>query len=247
LEDNRVLFTDGDILPFNFLLIATGAHTVLDGVFSRHQDKVLTLRSLNDAVRLQAKALQTDTALVVGCGVCAYEAIRALNKLKLKATFLKDRRYQALSHEIPAIEAKIESLNIPLLTEVEVLDILDWDGQHYRVLLSSGKWINTGLIVAALGYTPDVEWLKGSSLRIDTGILVNEELQTNIPNIYAAGDVAQVYLVGAEEHKLNFGWQSAIKQGELAGQNMAGRDKMYLSTEEPYFQGIYGKKFLERW
>jgi nitrite reductase (NADH) large subunit len=247
LEENRVLFTDGDTLPFNFLLIATGTHTILNGVFSRHKDKIFTLRSLNDAIRLKDATLKTDSALVVGCGVCAYEAIRALHKLKMKVTFLKDRRYSAFSLEIPEIEKTMENQGIPIITDVEVSDILDWDGKNYRILTSSGEPIQAGLIVTALGYEPDVKWLENSDIKCDKGILVNEELQTNIPNIYAAGDVAQVYLVGAEEHKLNFGWQSAIKQGEVAGQNMTGRDRIYLSAQEPYFQGIYGKKFLERW
>jgi hypothetical protein len=46
---------------------------------------------------------------------------------------------------------------------------------------------------------------------------------------------------------VNFGWQSAYKQGEVAGQNMTGRDRIYITGQEPYFQGIYGKKFSERW
>jgi NAD(P)H-nitrite reductase large subunit len=247
LEENLVIFTDGDTLPFNFLLIATGAHTILNSVFSRHKDKIHTLRNLSDAIRFKDAALKTDSALVVGCGVCAYEAVRVLHKLKIKVTFLKDRRSRASSHEIPEIEKMMEDRGIPIITDIELLDILDWDGQNYRILTSSGEPIQAGLIVAALGYEPDVRWLEGSDIQCDRGIMVNEELQTNIPNIYAAGDVAQVYLVGAEEHRLNFGWQSAIKQGEVAGQNMAGRDRIYLSAQEPYFQGIYGKKFLERW
>lgn len=247
LEENRVLFTDGDTLPFNFLLIATGAHTILNGVFSRHSNKIFTLGSLNSAIRLRDAALKTDSALVVGCGVCAYEAIRALHKLKIKVTFLKDNRYSAFSHEIPEIEMAMEKREIPVITDLDILDIMDWDGKNYRILTSSGKPIQAGLIVVALGSTPNVQWLEDFDIKCDRGILVNEELQTNISNIYAAGDVAQVYLVGVEEHRLNFGWQSAIKQGEIAGQNMAGRDRIYLSDQEPYFQGIYGKKFLERW
>lgn len=247
LEENKVHFSDGDTLPFNFLLIATGARSILNDVFSHHKDKIFTLRSLSNAIRLKDAALKTDSALVAGCGVCAYEAIRALHKLNIKVTFLKDRHFSASSQEIPEIEMKMENRGIPIISDVDVLDILDCDGRNYRILTSSGEPIQAGLIVAAFGYKPDIQWLVGSDINCDKGILVNEELQTNIPNVYAAGDVAQVYLVGAEEYKLNFGWQSAIKQGRIAGQNIAGRDRIYLSAQDPYFQGIYGNKFLERW
>lgn len=243
LEENKVVFTDGETHPFNFLLIATGARPIIDGVYSRHRDKLHTLRSLNDAVRIKNAA--ADSALVVGHGVCAYEAIRALYKLNIKVSFLKDRRNGTV--EIPEIEEKIKNLGIPIISGAGVSDILDIDGKKYRVITSTGEPIEVGLIVAAFGYIPDVEWVRASGIKCGTGVLVNEELQSNVPNVYAAGDVAQVQLIGSDEHKVNFGWQSAYKQGEIAGQNMTGRDRIYITGQEPYFQGIYGKKFSERW
>ncbi len=243
LEENKVVFTDGEFLAFNFLLIATGARPILDGVYLKNRDKIFTLRSLNDAVRI--KNANADSALVVGHGVCAYEAVRALYKLNIKVSFLKDRRNGTL--DIPEIEEKIKKLGIPVISGAGVLDILDIDGKKYRVITSSGESIEAGLIVAAFGYIPDVEWVRASGINCGTGVLVNEELQTNVPNVYAAGDAAQVQLIGSDEHKVNFGWQSAYKQGEIAGQNMTGRDRIYITGQEPYFQGIYGKKFSERW
>ena len=93
---------------------------------------------------------------------------------------------------------------------------------------------------------PNVGFLEGSGVKAGAGVLVDEYLRTNVSNIYAAGDCAEVYDVNRRESRINFGWRSAIKQGQLAGENMAGGGKVYIRNAEDYFGLLYGTPLLER-
>jgi NADPH-dependent 2,4-dienoyl-CoA reductase/sulfur reductase-like enzyme len=83
-------------------------------------------------------------------------------------------------------------------------------------------------------------------VKVGAGVLVDEYLRTNVSNVYAAGDCAEVYDVNRRESRINFGWRSAIKLGQLAGENMAGGGKVYIKNIEDYFGLLYGTTLLER-
>ncbi len=83
-------------------------------------------------------------------------------------------------------------------------------------------------------------------MKAGAGILVDEYLRTNVSNIYAAGDCAEVYDINRGGSRINFGWRSAMKQGQLAGGNMAGGEKIYIKNSEDYFGQLFGTPLLER-
>ena len=112
---------------------------------------------------------------------------------------------------------------------------------------NKGKKIQCQLIGAFLGLEPDIDFLADSGIKCDKGILVSEELRTNIANIYSSGDAAQVYDINKKLNRINFGWQSASAQGEIAGQNMAGENAVYISDEDKFFKKLYGPSFKEKW
>jgi NADPH-dependent 2,4-dienoyl-CoA reductase/sulfur reductase-like enzyme len=93
---------------------------------------------------------------------------------------------------------------------------------------------------------PNINFLGGSGVNTGAGILVDEYLRTNVSNIYAAGDCAEVFDVNRLENRINFGWRSALKQGQLAGENMAGGTKVYIKNAEDYFGLLYGTPLAER-
>jgi len=100
--------------------------------------------------------------------------------------------------------------------------------------------------VIAAGVRPNIGFLKGSGIQCDFGVLVDNHLRTTIPNIYAAGDCAEVFDVNRRESRINFGWRSAMKQGQLAGENLGGGEKLYIRNTEDYFGLLYGSSLLER-
>ncbi|MBN2382373.1 NAD(P)/FAD-dependent oxidoreductase [bacterium] len=249
-EENSIHFSDGSVLDYQFLLIATGARPVIP---ARKQEYVSTFRCLNslsDAVRIKNETQRSNKALVLGGGHYALEILRALHNLKFDLTFLTDERYfWDADHPIPAdrVKDKLMSEKIDLRFNVDVVDVIDLDGESYRVVTNDGSVIDTQLILYAPLFEPNLDFIKDSSIEYKQGILVREDLRTNIPNIFACGDVAQFYDLNKGINRINFGWVSACKQGEIAALNMIGRDNVYISVKEEYFRELYGQELLTRW
>jgi len=100
--------------------------------------------------------------------------------------------------------------------------------------------------VVATERLPAVGFLSGSGVKIGIGIVVDDYFRTSVPNIYAAGDCAELFDKETRAARINFGWRSAIKQGRLAGENMAGGGKRYIPEESDYFWALFGPALLDR-
>ena len=98
------------------------------------------------------------------------------------------------------------------------------------VRLQDGRTIRSDMVAYAVGIRPCLELVKQADFALDRGILVDEHLQTNDPDVYAAGDVAQVYDPLTGKSALDSLWNPAREQGKVAGLNMAGRKTAYLKS-----------------
>lgn len=248
---NEIHLSNGEVLSYTFLLIASGTRPRLDPPLMQHVDKICTLNTFTDALRIRSRIQGTSTAVVYGGGYQALELVRALHRRGVEVTYLTfSDRFWSLN--LPGIapkdlRAKLNERGVSLIEDDPIVDILDMDGVTYRVITSSSREVDVQLIVSALGAEPNVEFLQGSGVEIDRGILVAEDMRTNISNIYAAGDVAQVYDINRHLNRMNFGWLSAGEQGTMAGGNMAGRSDVYIPDADTYFLQLYGKRLLDRW
>lgn len=250
---NRVLFTDGSEREYNFLLVATGASPIIPSSISLSfpQGTFLTLNSLADAMRIKNRALRSDTALVYGPGYLGIETSRAIRRLGLQVVWINPglpRFGNPITGEVE-VRAKelLKERGVKILDGAEIGDIMDVDGDSYRVFTTGGEKVECTLVVVATERTPRIEFLEGSGIKTGNGILVDEYLRTNVSNIFAAGDCAEILDVNRRVNMINFGWRSALKQGELAGWNMAGKDMMFIKNQEDYFGLLVGASILDRW
>jgi predicted acylesterase/phospholipase RssA len=101
------------------------------------------------------------------------------------------------------------------------------------VVARSGEVWRCDFVVVAIGVTPEIDFLRDSGIRIADGIVVNQHLETNVPGIYAAGDVANFFDIVFKEQRRVGHWDNAVKQGRLAARNMLGRRLAYY--EVSYF------------
>jgi NADPH-dependent 2,4-dienoyl-CoA reductase/sulfur reductase-like enzyme len=101
-------------------------------------------------------------------------------------------------------------------------------------------------VVVATERLPAIGFLSGSGVNVGTGIVVDDHLLTSVPNIYASGDCAELFDKETRTVRINFGWRSAIKQGRLAGENMAGAGKRFVREESDYFWALFGPALLDR-
>jgi NADPH-dependent 2,4-dienoyl-CoA reductase/sulfur reductase-like enzyme len=249
-DGRRVIFEDGTGEAYDFLLVATGGKPVLPAPLERHPRAVIPFDSLSDAKKIRARAAGPGPVVVYGPGYVGIEACRALSRLGRKVVWIKPdlpRFGYPISGEFEAsILDQVRDRGVLIQDGSDIASLREIDDGAFEVRDLDGQAIRCSMIVAATERLPAVAFLKGSGVKVGTGIVVDDRLRTSSPYIYAAGDCAELVDEKTGEVRINFGWRSAIKQGQLAGENMAGGGKRYIRNREDYVWLLFGTSLLDR-
>ena len=233
-NEHRVELQNGQSLFYNRLLIATGARATEAKVPGNELEGVVKLDNIEDARRILKFAHRRRTAVIVGGGITALELVEGFRSRGLNVHyFLRgDRYWSNLLDETEShiVEHRLKEEGIQIHYQTELAEILGKRGRVTGVLTTDGNKINCDIVGIAIGIQPRKGIADDTGIMIDRGISVDEFLNTNIPDIYAAGDVAQVYDPTVGKAILDSLWGPARRQGYIAGLNMAGK-KM------PYYKG----------
>ena len=230
---NKVLHLDDKTpLAYDKLLIATGASAIPLIVPGANLQGVMKLDHLEDARGILKHAKRGRTAIVVGGGITALELTEGLLARGVHVHYLlRGNRYWSSvldEHESRIVEGRLQAEGVTLHFRSEMQEIIGKSGKVRGVRLLDGRIMKCDMLAYAVGIKPRAELAKSADLALDRGILVNEYLQTNDPNIYAAGDVAQVYDPLTGRSVLDSLWSPAREQGYAAGLNMAGKSQAYV-------------------
>jgi len=224
----------GARLAYDRLLVAVGAQAVPLEVPGSKLQGVLKLDHLNDAKHIRKMAKRGRTAVVTGGGITALELAEGLRAQGMKLHYLLrgDRYWSSVldEQESRLVERRLQEEGVNLHFQAGLSEITGRSGRVSGVRLLDGRVIKCDLVAYAIGIRPRVELAKASELVVDRGILVDEYLQTNDPDIFAAGDVAQVYDPLTGRSVLDSLWNPARGQGYTAGLNMAGKKTAYLKA-----------------
>lgn len=226
-------------VPYDALVIATGArpHT-LPG--TRELEGVFSLRTLDDALAIR-EALGTGArTVVIGAGFIGSEIASSAAKRGLEVTIVEAQEtplVRATGTQMGAALAALHERNgTTLRTGVGVRSIAGGGrGRVEGVVLEDGTEIPADLVVVGVGVAPAVDWLEGSGLRLENGVVCDETLWTGVPGVYAAGDVAtwpNPALGGMRQRMEN--WTAAAEMGAAAARNALdpGHAKAYQTV--PY-------------
>ncbi len=231
---HSLLFDDNSTLAYDKLLIAVGAQALPLEVPGAGLEGVLKLDHMEDAKRLLKPARRGRVAVVVGGGITALELAEGLLARGMKVHYLLrgDRYWSNVldEQESRIVEQRLKEEGVTLHHHAEVIEVTGRKGRVNSVRLLSGQALECDLVAYAIGIRPRVELAKGAGLAVDRGILVNEYLQINDPDIYAAGDVAQAYDPLSGRSILDSLWNPAREQGHVAGLNMAGSRTAYIKS-----------------
>lgn len=230
--EKQLLLGDKTHLSYGKLLIATGAFAAPLTVPGANLQGVLKLDHLEDARAILKHAKRGRTAVVVGGGITALELTEGLLARGVRVHYLlRGSRYWSGvldEHESRIVEARLQAEGVELHFRSEVREIIGKTGRVTGVRLLDGRTMKCDLLAYAVGIRARIELAQSASLAVDRGILVNEFLQTNDPDIYAAGDAAQVYDPLTGRSVLDSLWNPAREQGYAAGLNMAGQQTPYI-------------------
>jgi NADPH-dependent 2,4-dienoyl-CoA reductase/sulfur reductase-like enzyme len=229
-------------LRYGKLLIATGSLPRTLDVPGVDLPGVFSLRSLEDSSAIREAATQTRDAAVIGSGFIGMEVAASLTELGLDVTLVS--RDADLFAQLRSAEISEHLVNLYRRHGVDVVRGDEVHAFHGRsrldtVELHSGRQLGAGLAVVGVGVAPAASFLEGSGFALDDGVVVDERFRTNVPNVYAAGDVARFHdsLFGRSrriEH-----WSNANYQGRQVGKVLAGADGTY-DTVSTFFTESFG-------
>jgi nitrite reductase (NADH) large subunit len=234
----RILPTDKTIelegatqLPYDRLLIATGAQAIPLNIPGADLNGVYKLDHLTDAQALLSNAKRGRSALVTGGGITALELAEGLAARGVNVHYvLRSERYwpnvldEAESH---IIERRLIHEGIHLHHKSEIGEILGKNGHVTGARLTDGCRLRADFLAYAIGIRPRIRLAQEAGINCERGILVDELMQTSQPDIFAAGDVAQVYDPVSSKYVLDSLWSPAREQGYTAGHNMSGGNQLY--------------------
>jgi NAD(P)H-nitrite reductase large subunit len=234
-SNNEVTLDNGETIDFDRLLIATGARAYRDETLDKTaSDKVHACWTLEDARHIAKLARAGDDVLLVGAGFVACIIMSALAKRGVNVTSIVRGQQMVRSMMNPTASAMVkrwcEKEGIRVLTGTKVTDAKSDDAGNLEVTFTSGDKMDPDLVVVATGVQPNIEFLEGSGIEVEYGVLVDEYLRTNIPNIYAAGDVAQGYDFSTNEQTVHIIQPTAVDHGRAAALNMAGRNSKFQGS-----------------
>ncbi|RFB80359.1 NAD(P)/FAD-dependent oxidoreductase [Methylovirgula sp. 4M-Z18] len=222
----RVILSDGTSLPYDKLLLSTGARArPLPGT-STDGERIVTLRSHDDACAIRARLIEGEHVAILGGGFIGLELAASARKLGAKVILLEGLP-RILSRGVPAEIAAIvaerhAAEGVEIRCGAKVAGIEERPDE-VRITLDDGRVVSTALLVVGIGATPNTELAQAAGLATDNGIAVDALLRTSDPDIFAAGDCTSfpLALYGGRRVRLE-SWRNAQEQGVLAATNMLG-------------------------
>ncbi len=224
--EHAVHLRGGRVLPYDRLLVATGATASPPDVPGADLEGVVKLDNLDDARRIVKLARRAASAVVVGGGITALEIVEGLAARGVCTHyFLRGDHYWSSvldETESKIVEERLKEDGIQLHFRTRVTEILKKKDRLEGVRNEDGSLVPCQILAFAIGIRPNKELAAACGLTVKRGILVSDHLQTSDPDIFAAGDVAQVIDKDHPDGLLESLWNPARQQGHLAGLTMAG-------------------------
>ncbi len=264
IDKRKVLFDDGHFEDYDRLLIATGSHPVRPPIPGIDLPEVQTCWTLDDARAIAGLARPGSRVLQLGAGFIGCIIMEALAKRGVQLTVVEvgDRMVpRMMTPEAGGmIKHWVEKQGVRVLTRAGVEFIAKGEAAPLTVTLSTGEKLDCDLLIVAAGVAPNVAFLEGTPVHVAKGVLVNDCMQTSVPGIYAAGDVAEAPDLFSGRHLVAAIQPNAADQARVAALNMAGQaarmngvlainvlDSMgMISSSFGEWQGVAGGEGIEQ-
>lgn len=218
-REHRVRLADGEALGYDRLLLATGGCSFVPDIPGARLPGVFVLRTLQDATEMRAQAARSKRAVVVGGGLLGLETAHALAALNLNVTVV-----EIAPHLLPRqldregsrfLQARLEKTGLSFVTGARTAAVAG-ESSATGIRLEDGRAIPAELILFSAGVVPRVDLARDAGLAVGRGIVVDPSMRTGDPDVFAAGDAAEV------EGRTYGLVPPAVEQARAASQNMSG-------------------------
>ena len=225
-------FNDGQTLSYDKLLLATGSRSNKFGWPGQDLDGAHGLYRYQDLEAMERHSEGLKQAVVVGGGLIGIEMAEMFHSRHIPVTFLvREKSYWDIvlpPEESDMINRHIREHGIDLRLETELKEI--WGDQQGKVkvaVTNKGEKILCGFVGLTAGVSPNVDFLRFGQIDIDRGVLVDEYLQTSVPDVYAAGDCVQLRNPPPGRRPIEAVWYVGRMMGETAAYNLCGKPVRY--------------------
>ena len=247
LEDRRRV-------PFDALLIATGGRNRRLSIPGSELEGIYSLRTVEDADRIKVEIGIGRRVVVVGMGFIGSEVAASLRQQGLDVVAIEPAQtplFRVLGEAVGQSIADLHRAHGVRTVFEDTVAAFEGTRRVSRVITKSGVRLECDFVVAGIGIEPVVDIVEGTGVRIDNGVVVDEYCQTNVPGIYAAGDVANHYHPVFDRQIRVEHWHNAVKQGAVAARNMLGRavpyDEIHWFWSDQYEANLQYAGFHTKW
>ena len=247
LEDRRRV-------PFDVLLIATGGRNRRFSIPGSELEGIYGLRTVEDADRIKAEASPGRRVVVVGMGFIGSEVAASLRRKGLDVVAIEPGKtplFRVLGESVGQSIADLHRAHGVRTIFEDTVAAFEGTQRVARVITKGGLRLDCDFVVAGIGVEPVVDVLDGTGVHVDNGVVVDQYCQTNIPGIYAAGDVANHYHPVFERQIRVEHWHNAIKQGAAAARNMLGKavpyDEIHWFWSDQYDANLQYAGYHSKW
>ena len=252
-QHKQIRLEDGQVIPYDRILIATGGRNRRLRFPGADREGVLGLRTVEDSERIRAAARAGRRAVVIGLGFIGCEVAASLRMLGLEVTAIDPGRAplaRVLGPEVGGVIGALHQSHGVQLVLGDGVERLEGGERVERVLTTSGQRFECDFVVAGIGIEPEVELLRAAGARISNGVEVDEYCRTSLPDVYAAGDIAD------HAHPL-FGrirvehYNNAEKQGRSAAASLVDKgvpyDYVHSFWSDQFDQTVEYVGFATQW
>lgn len=230
--DKTVYLSDQKIIKYSKLLLALGSQARRLDVPGSKLANIFYLRTLDDAKGIIQSAKKAKRAAVIGGGFVGFEMANMLTMAGLEVSLLIREEYfwqRALNQKASQeIEKQMAAAGVKIIKKAEIGEFIGSE-KIKGIKLKNNQEINCDLAVIGIGVICPLPWLEKAGLQTNRGLITNEYLETNLPGIWAAGDVAEFKDLILNETIQLGNWANAQQQGIIAGKNMTGHKEPYAN------------------
>ncbi len=189
--------------------------------------------TLEDGRNIAAKAKPGSNVVLMGAGFigCIILEALALRGVKLTVVEMGDRMVPRMMNQVAGnlIKKWCQEKGVAVHTSTRI-EAIEKSGKAMKVKLDNGESLDADVVISATGVKSNIAFLEGSGIETEFGVLVNDHLQTNLPDIYAAGDVCQGRDFSTGEYTVQAIQPTAADHGRIVGMNMCGRDTAHQGS-----------------
>lgn len=230
-DEKFVETADGEKINYNKLVLAQGAKPFVPPIEGIPEEKVFTVRTLFDADNIKSyiKEKGVRKAIVIGGGFIGVEMAENLNEMGLETTLIEQQNQilAPVDYEIAAfLHNEMRDRGVELVLSDGVKKFND-----NKVILNSSREIEFDIIIMAISVRPEITLAKNAGLETARGIIVNENLQTSNPDIYAGGDGVEIKDFVTGENTLIPLAGPANRQGRIIADNICGIESAYKNSQ----------------